>query len=156
MEQTANALLSLGASPVMAHALEEVEEMAKLADSLVLNLGTLSPSWIEAMKLALIVATDKKIPITLDPVGAGATSYRTETTLSLLSQGTIALICGNASEIAALAGSHGETKGVDTRLDASKCIGQAKNLASKCRCLVWMSGKTDVITEGKSALSCNG
>ena len=79
MNETANATLALGALPVMAHAREEVEEMASLASALVLNIGTLSPSWIEAMLAAGRAANAAGVPVVLDPVGAGATSYRTQT-----------------------------------------------------------------------------
>src|SRR5438876_11253574 len=78
MNETANATLALGALPVMAHAREEVEEMVRLAEALVLNIGTLSPHWIEAMLLAGKAANEAGIPVVLDPVGAGATTYRTE------------------------------------------------------------------------------
>lgn len=149
MEQTANSLLALGASPVMAHAKEEVEQMAMLASSLVLNIGTLSAEWINSMILALKAANKKIIPVVLDPVGAGATAYRTETALSLLNHGLITTIRGNASEIVSLAGIKGETKGVDSRLDVSYYVPEAKNLASKHHCIVWMSGKIDHITDGK-------
>src|SRR3989440_9834103 len=79
MNETANATLAVGALPVMAHAREEVEEMVGLASALVLNIGTLSPAWVEAMLLAGKAANARGIPVVLDPVGAGATLYRTET-----------------------------------------------------------------------------
>src|SRR5438445_8332197 len=79
MNETANATLALGALPVMAHAGEEVEEMAALAGALVLNIGTLSPPWVEAMLAAGRAANSAGVPVVLDPVGAGATRYRTET-----------------------------------------------------------------------------
>src|SRR5205823_7775718 len=84
MNETANATLAIGALPVMAHAVEEVEEMAGLASALVLNIGTLSPSWVEAMLLAGGTATARQIPVVLDPVGAGATEYRTATARRIL------------------------------------------------------------------------
>src|SRR5262249_29205444 len=84
MNETANATLALGALPVMAHAGEEVEEMARIASSLVLNIGTLSRHWIDSMVLAGAVATERGIPVVLDPVGAGATTFRTETSRHLL------------------------------------------------------------------------
>src|SRR5881397_143801 len=84
MNETANATLALGALPVMAHAREEVEEMAAIAGALVLNIGTLSPHWIDAMLLAGRVANERRIPVVLDPVGAGATTYRTETAKLIL------------------------------------------------------------------------
>ena len=82
MNETANATLALGALPVMAHALEEVEEMVGLAGALVLNIGTLSPQWVEAMLLAGRAANARGVPVVLDPVGAGATRYRTDTARS--------------------------------------------------------------------------
>ena len=77
MNETANATLALGALPVMAHAADEVAEMAGIASSLVLNIGTLSPPWVDAMLIAGQAATERPIPVVLDPVGAGATRYRT-------------------------------------------------------------------------------
>ncbi len=95
MEQTANSLLAIGSSPVMAHALEEAEDMAMIANSLVLNIGTLSSSWIEGMMLALQAANSKNIPIVFDPVGSGATPYRTRVANSIRNQGAITAIRGN-------------------------------------------------------------
>ncbi|MCX6621512.1 MAG: hydroxyethylthiazole kinase, partial [Acidobacteria bacterium] len=102
MNTTANALLALGASPVMAHAAEEVEEMAAIARALVLNIGTLSPPWIAAMLLAGPVAVAGGKPMVLDPVGAGATRFRTETAQRLLEELRPDVVRGNASEIRAL------------------------------------------------------
>lgn len=150
MEQTANSLLAIGASPVMAHALEEAADMTKIASSLVLNIGTLSGSWVKGMRLALEAANIKEIPVVFDPVGAGATTFRTETAQSILNSGKISIIRGNAAEILSLNGDESQTKGVDSLLKASDHIYQAKNLAIKNRCIVWMSGKTDVITDGQS------
>lgn len=152
MESTANGLLAIGASPIMAHALDEVEDMAKMANSLVLNIGTLSPSWVQGMLLALHAANFKGIPVVLDPVGAGATSYRTETVHSILNDGAIAVIRGNASEIASIYGDQVQAKGVDSLLNTIHCQEQAKLLASKHRCVVWMSGQTDVVTDGQSII----
>lgn len=149
MELTANSLLAIGASPVMAHALDEVKDMAMIASSLVLNIGTLSPSWIEAMLSALKTANGKGIPVVLDPVGSGATSYRTVTANSILNHGHIAVIRGNASEIISLNGFQNFTKGVDSLINATDNIEQAKTLARRQKCVVWMSGKIDVITNGK-------
>src|SRR5689334_19110132 len=79
MNTTANALLAIGASPVMAHSAHEVEEMVGIARALVLNIGTLDEDWVESMVLAGRAARKRGIPIVLDPVGAGATTYRTAT-----------------------------------------------------------------------------
>src|SRR5919206_2560318 len=92
MNETANATLALGALPVMAHAREEVEEMVALASALVLNIGTLSPPWVEAMVAAGRAANSAGIPIVLDPVGAGATSYRTETAERILDEVEVAVV----------------------------------------------------------------
>jgi hypothetical protein len=101
MNTTANALLALGASPVMAHAVEEVEEMAALARALVINIGTLSPAWVESMRKAMHSAAANGRPIVFDPVGAGATRYRTETCRRLLEEVPPSIVRGNASGIRA-------------------------------------------------------
>jgi hydroxyethylthiazole kinase len=153
MEHTANSLLALGASPVMAHALEEVEEMSQLSSSLVINIGTLSPSWIKGMQIALSSAKRRGLPVVLDPAGAGATSYRTDTAHTLLAQGGISVIRGNASEIVSLDhGNKSPTKGVEGDIAAIESLEQAKAVALKNNCVVWMSGHTDLITDGKLVL----
>ncbi|MDI6615772.1 MAG: hydroxyethylthiazole kinase, partial [Syntrophaceae bacterium] len=111
MNNTANALLALGASPVMAHAEEEVAEMAGIAGALVINIGTLSRTWVAAMFRAAERASDLKIPVILDPVGAGATTYRTKTCRDLIETTAPSIIRGNASEIMALAVQGARTKG---------------------------------------------
>jgi hydroxyethylthiazole kinase len=150
MEQTANSLLAIGASPVMTHALEEVEEMVAISNSLVLNMGTVSSPWIQAMKLALKTANLKKIPVVFDPVGVGSTSCRTRAAKSILEKGSVSVIRGNASEIVSLYSGKQETKGVDSRLNAIDHVTQAQELAKEKTCIVIMSGPTDVITDGKS------
>jgi len=114
MNTTANALLSIGASPVMAHAEEEVADMVKIASALVINIGTLSENWIQSMQKAMLQAKSCGVPIVLDPVGAGATPYRTETAMQLLSVAPVAIIRGNASEILAVVQKDAKTKGVDS------------------------------------------
>src|SRR5919202_151616 len=104
MNETANATLALGALPVMAHAREEVEEMVALAGALVLNIGTLSPHWVEAMLLAGKAANENGKPVVLDPVGVGATSYRTETAKRILDSVEVTVLRGNAGEVATLVG----------------------------------------------------
>src|SRR5437868_14071678 len=114
MNETANATLALGALPVMAHAREEVEEMLGLASALVLNIGTLSPDWVEAMLLAGRAANERGIPVVLDPVGAGATTYRTETAKRILDEVDVAVLRGNAGEAATLVGIDAEVRGVES------------------------------------------
>jgi hydroxyethylthiazole kinase len=145
MNLTANALLALGASPVMAHAAEEAAEMAGIARALVLNIGTLSPAWVESMRLAAAAASAKGIPIVLDPVGAGATRYRTATALDLLESYRPAILRGNASEVRALLLAESETKGVDSRHDASDAVDAARSLAALFGCVVSVSGPVDII-----------
>src|SRR5207253_4576454 len=94
MNETANATLALGALPVMAHAREEVEEMTRLAGALVINIGTLSPHWVEAMLAAGRAANAAGVPVVLDPVGAGATTYRTETARRILGDVDVAVLRG--------------------------------------------------------------
>jgi hydroxyethylthiazole kinase len=148
MNTTANALLAVGASPVMAHAVEEVEEMVELAAGLVLNIGTLSASWIESMRKAAERARGLRIPVVLDPVGAGATRLRTATARRLLEETPPTIVRGNASEIRALALGEGGTKGVESRLASNDAFEAAKNLAQRYRCVVSVSGATDIITDG--------
>ena len=104
MNETANATLALGALPVMAHAPEEVEEMVGIAGALVLNIGTLSSGWVDAMVAAGRAANERGTPVVLDPVGAGATRYRTETALRILDEVDVTVLRGNAGEVATLAG----------------------------------------------------
>src|SRR5262249_57463013 len=104
MNETANATLALGALPVMAHAREEVEEMAALAGALVLNIGTLSPHWVDAMIAAGRAANERGVPVVLDPVGAGATRYRTETARRILDEIDVTVLRGTAGEVATLVG----------------------------------------------------
>src|SRR5438046_2681339 len=111
MNETANATLALGALPVMAHAPQEVEEMVGLASALVLNIGTLSDHWIEAMLLAGKAANAAGAPVVLDPVGAGATRLRTETAKQILDEVEIAVVRGNAAEVATLAGRQAGIRG---------------------------------------------
>ncbi len=152
MNTTANALLALGASPVMAHAVEEVEEMASIARALVINIGTLSPSWVESMLKAGRKAASRGIPIVLDPVGAGATRYRTSTVHSLLGEVTPAIIRGNASEIRAVLYAEDSTKGVDSTRSSEEALEAARLLAEHCRCVVSVSGATDIIVSDREVL----
>jgi hydroxyethylthiazole kinase len=145
MNFTANALLAIGASPVMAHALEEVEDMVSIAGALVVNIGTLSPKWVEGMKLAMKKAAELGKPIVLDPVGAGATPYRNQVLKELLNIASPTIIRGNASEILALAGSNIKTKGVDSTANSTDSIEAAIALSKRYGSVVSVSGASDVI-----------
>ncbi len=152
MNTTANALLSIGASPVMAHSVDEVEEMAGLASALVINIGTLSRPWIEAMFKAAGAARRKGIPIVFDPVGAGATSLRTETARRFLAEGHPTIVRGNGSEILALEKAKGETKGVDSRHGAEAALEAARTISRARGCAVSISGPVDVIVQEKDVI----
>ena len=146
MNSTANALLALGASPVMAHALEEVEEMAGLAGALVLNIGTLSPPWVKAMIAAGKRASERKIPVVLDPVGAGATQYRTRAAKEIIEKTHVTIIRGNASEILALGYGDSGTKGVDAVHSVEEASKTAGLLARKLGATLAITGPTDLVT----------
>ncbi len=148
MNSTANALLAVGAAPVMAHAVEEVEEMAGIANGVVLNIGTLSLPWVEAMKKAAVAAKKRNIPLVLDPVGAGATTMRTSIARELIELATPTVVRGNASEILALHDSTAAARGVDSQHTAEMALDAARTLAQKHSCIVSVSGETDMITNG--------
>ena len=157
MNTTANALLALGASPVMAHAVEEADEMTSLAaavgGALVINIGTLSRHWIDAMSLAMKTAEKQRLPIVFDPVGAGATGLRTETCRRLLSETAPTVIRGNASEIMALLDAEVRTKGVDSAHAAGDALNAARHLAKAHGCVVCVSGAEDMVTDGEAVLT---
>jgi hydroxyethylthiazole kinase len=148
MNTTANALLALGASPVMAHAMDEVEEMVNIASALVINIGTLSRPWTDSMMKAAGAAKNRGIPMVLDPVGAGATRFRTDTALRLIAEAPPAIIRGNASEIRALDNSGHSTKGVDSMDASDAALESARSLSEKYGCTVSISGAVDIIIQG--------
>jgi hydroxyethylthiazole kinase len=138
----------LGASPVMAHAREEVAQMAAIAQSLVLNIGTLTVEFVEAMKIAAHSANKKGIPVVLDVCGVGATKLRDEKCFELLEEVTINIIKGNASEIAKIAGENVETKGVDSTEIKQDMITVARILSQRRHATVVVTGKEDIVTDG--------
>lgn len=145
MNTTANALLSLGASPVMAHAENEAADMVNIANALVINIGTLSDPWIKAMFKAADQAGKKGIPIILDPVGAGATEYRTSTAQKLLQTSPVSIIRGNGSEIMALCQKEMSTKGVDSTNASDIAIDSARALNKEFGSVVCITGEIDYI-----------
>ncbi|MGA8530964.1 MAG: hydroxyethylthiazole kinase [Acidobacteriaceae bacterium] len=148
MNSTANITLCAGALPVMAHARQEVEDMTDSADALVLNLGTLWPEQVEAMLLAGGRANAKGIPIVLDPVGAGATPYRTESAHRLLHELSIAIVRGNAAEIAALTGIDASIRGVEA-IGVTDNSAIALPFARRYACVAAVTGPVDAITDGQ-------
>ena len=149
MNETANATLALGALPVMAHAVEEVEEMATAAGALVLNIGTLSQQWIEAMLLAAKAANRAGVPVVLDPVGAGATRLRTETAKRILGETAIAVVRGNQAEVATLAGREAEIRGVES-ISAGPGAELAGAAAEELGCVVSVTGPVDHVSDGET------
>lgn len=143
----ANALLAIGASPAMVEAGEEVEELAAVADALVVNLGTLSSSWAAAMKLAVASAGHAGTPWTLDPVAVGVLGYRTRLAHELLAAGP-AVIRGNAAEVMALAGVAGSAKGVDSLVGTEEARDAADSLARRTGAVVAVTGVVDIVTDG--------
>ncbi len=144
----ANIVKVLGASPVMAHAKEEVAQMAKIASALVLNIGTLTVDFIEAMKIAAKSANELGIPVILDVCGAGATELRDKKSFELLSEVRIDIIKGNVSEIARISGEDVLTKGVDASSVDKNMIEVARHCAKKYNCTVVVTGKEDIVTDG--------
>ncbi len=149
MNETANATLALGALPVMAHAAEEVEEMVGLAGALVLNIGTLSPEWVDAMVAAGRAANARSIPVVLDPVGAGATRYRTETAKRILGQVRIAVLRGNAGEVATLVGVAAEVRGVESIAAGGDPGELAREAARSLGVVASVTGPVDHVSDGE-------
>jgi hydroxyethylthiazole kinase len=153
MNETANATLALGALPVMAHAREEVEEMVRLAGALVINIGTLSPHWVDAMLAAGKAANVAGVPVVLDPVGAGATSYRTDTARRILGEVDVAVLRGNAGEIATLVGVEAEVRGVESIAAGSDPAGLARTAATHLTVVASVTGAVDHVSDGGRVLA---
>lgn len=146
----ANGLLSLGASPIMSKAPQEMDDLLQLASVLVVNIGTLDDNFVALCEYACDVANQLKKPIILDPVGAGASQYRTTTSLNLINNYDIAIIRGNASEIMALSGASMVTKGVDSTEKSESAIENAKALSSYYDSAIVISGEVDVVIDHTS------
>ena len=156
MNNSANALLSIGASPVMAHWKDEMEEMTAIAGALVINIGTLDTEWIEGMKAAGLAASRRGTPIVLDPVGAGATSQRTNAAWEIINLCHPTIIRGNGSEIMALVDANVKSKGVDSSASSDDALSAAKKLAAETGAVVVISGETDYITNGTDVFTVEG
>lgn len=153
MSLSANVLLALGASPAMVHSVEEVEDFVAISASLVVNIGTLSPRWVEAMQLAAARAVALGKPWVLDPVGCGATPYRTRVAVELAQQKP-AIIRGNASEILSLAGAAASGgKGVDSTADSDAAVSAAVALAKQTGAVVAVTGAVDYVSDGEQLVA---
>jgi hydroxyethylthiazole kinase len=152
MDISANLLLAAGASPVMAHALEEVEDIAGAAGALAINIGTLDERWVESMLAAAKAAVEAGVPWVLDPVGVNATAYRLEVAKRLMGlQPTV--IRGNASEIATLGGGGGGGQGVDSTIESFDALDAAQELARKTGAVVAITGAVDYVTNGRDLVA---
>lgn len=149
----ANSLIALGASPIMAYAPEEVEEVASFSKAVVLNIGTLTKDQIESMVRAGKAANKQQVPVILDPVGVGATRFRKQMVERLLSEITFTAIRGNVAEMASLAEVNWEAKGVDAGEGSGSKEGIAQTLAKKQNCVVAISGEQDILSDGKSVVT---
>ena len=145
----ANIVKVFGASPVMAHAQEEVREMAQLASALVLNIGTLTVEFVESMMVATRSANKKGIPVVLDVCGAGATKLRDDKAFELIERTKISIIKGNASEVARVAGIGVKTRGVDATEIEHDLVEIATELAKERDCTVVITGKEDIVANAK-------
>ena len=148
----ANITICAGGAPIMADAIEEVAEMTGIVGALVLNIGTLNNVQIESMIAAGRKANEQKIPIILDPVGAGATRFRTDTARCLLDELEITILKGNAGEIGVLAGADGKVRGVDSAGLTGDPVAIAKAFALSAGITVVVSGAADIVTDGKRVL----
>lgn len=148
----ANIVKVFGASPVMAHAKEEVADMAGIASALVLNIGTLTSDFVDAMILAGKSANRKGIPVVLDVCGAGATKFRDDKCFEILDNVQVSIIKGNSSEIARMAGESVQTKGVDASIVEKNLQELARALAEKRKCAVVITGKEDIVADEKRAV----
>ncbi len=148
MNYTANVLLAMGASPVMAHAKNEVEDMVSFAGALVLNIGTLTDNWVTSMILAGQRASALGKPIILDPVGAGATPLRTSAAKAIIEKTKTSVIRGNASEILSLGSQQSTTKGVDTTDSVQDAARTASFLAKELNTILAITGPVDLVTDG--------
>jgi hydroxyethylthiazole kinase len=153
MNETANATLALGALPVMAHAPQEVEEMVGLASALVLNIGTLSEHWVEAMLFAGRAAGERGIPVVLDPVGAGATAYRTDTARRILDEVRVTVLRGNAGEVATLVGADAEVRGVESMATGLEPEALAAEAARQLGLVASVTGPVDHVSGGGRVLA---
>ena len=156
MNFTANGLLSVGASPIMADAMEEVSDIVQIADALLINIGTLNARTVASMNLAIEIAAEKNIPIVLDPVGAGASQFRLKTVQQMLVDKQVTLLRCNAGELAAIAGANWEAYGVDSGTGEANIEQLAKEVAYHFSCFVIVTGEHDILTDGEHTKRISG
>ncbi|GAB4292086.1 MAG: hydroxyethylthiazole kinase [Myxococcota bacterium] len=155
MNQTANVTLAIGAQPVMAHAIDEVEEMASFAGALLLNIGTLWRELIDSMLKAGKKANQLGVPVVLDPVGAGATKLRIEATKRILGEVKVDILRANLAEALSCADIKADIIGVDSRESEAAAFEKANEAARKLKTTIAVTGKTDIIIGGGKTLLCD-
>ncbi len=154
---TANGLLALGASPFMADGIEEVADVAMIADAVLFNMGTLNESIVNSILTAGKVANKCNVPIVFDPVGAGATSYRTAIAQQIPKEIKLTVLRGNVAEVAHVIGESWSIKGVDAGAGEGNVIQLAQKAAHSLGCIVVVTGQDDVITDGRTTyVASNG
>lgn len=149
---SANGLLAIGASPIMADATPEMSQLPPLCQAVVINIGTLSEPLIESMLIAGKTANQHNVPVVLDPVGVGATTFRQQTVKRLLAEIQFNAIRGNAGEMAYLAGVDWQAKGVDAGEGNADFADIAKKVATKYQCIAAVSGETDYLSDGNKVI----
>ncbi|PWW08608.1 hydroxyethylthiazole kinase [Paenibacillus cellulosilyticus] len=145
---TANGLLALGASPLMAYAKEEVADIARISGALVLNIGTLNETDVAAMKIAGASANEHGVPVVFDPVGAGATAYRTSVSQQFMSEMNVSILRGNAAEVANVVGQAWQIKGVDAGAGDGNIVELAQTAARQLNTVAVVTGPDDVVSDG--------
>ncbi|OPJ62961.1 hydroxyethylthiazole kinase [Clostridium chromiireducens] len=150
----ANILLAIGASPIMADDIKEAADITKISSALVINIGTLNERTIESMIVSGKKANELNMPVVFDPVGAGASEFRNATTKRILDEVKISVLRGNMSEIKFISGLESSTKGVDAsesdvKTGSDEGIDVAKNLSNKLNCTVAITGATDIVSDGE-------
>ncbi|MBS4534904.1 hydroxyethylthiazole kinase [Clostridium sp. D2Q-14] len=151
----ANVTLAIGASPIMAYDEKEVEEVVSMSSSLILNIGTLTSNDIKSMIIAGRKANELNIPVILDPVGVGATNLRTKSIEDILENVSVSVIKGNMSEIKSISGLDVNIRGVDSIADDDNGEAVAQELASKLECIIAITGKRDIISDGNRVFCIN-
>lgn len=151
VNDVANAVLAIGASPIMADDINEAADIASIASALVINMGTLNQRTVDSMLAAAKAANKKGIPVVFDPVGAGASAFRNDTAEKIMDNVRISILRGNLSEMSFMAGLKVSTKGVDTSEEDEKNdpVSVAKAAAEKFGCTAAITGAVDTITDGK-------
>ncbi len=156
MTPTANALLALGASPFMSHILEEMEDVSAISNALVINIGTLSKPWIQSMNAAARLSRILSKPYVLDPVGSGATRFRTQTAQELIRYAPPTVIRGNASEVMSLSSKGGQTRGVDAMHSVEDAVGPATEVSRSLGSVIAVTGQKDIVTDGYRSFAVSG